>query len=245
MKNLLSHLPKILLILGATILGLLVVGRGLYKLMNSETYQIAGEIIAHVQTQEKVVALTFDDGPNEHVDAILGVLAEEEVPATFYVIGQSIETHPEALAKIEAAGHELGNHSYSHQRMVLKPRQFIADEVEKTNQLLRDAGYQGQITFRPPFGKKLLSLPLYLQAHDIKTITWDIEPTKALGSDASSSEIVEYVQSQVQPGSIILLHPWYGEQNNARDSIREVVRSLKNQGYRLVTVDELLKLETK
>lgn len=214
---------------------------GLYSWMNSETFQVAGEIIPRIETDKKIVALTFDDGPTEYTDEILQVLQEKDVVATFYLIGENIEKEQDNAKKIVAAGHEVGNHSYTHQRMIFKPKDFYASEIISTNNLIRSIGYTGEITFRPPFGKKLISLPLYLDEQNIKTITWDVEPTKALGADASSQRIKEYVIANTKPGSIVLLHPWYGEKNSSRDAVGAIINSLHDQGYTFVTVNTLLK----
>ncbi len=231
---------QLLFVASLSVLGLLISAVALYQLMNSETFQVAGEIIPRVKTDQKLVALTFDDGPNEQVGPILGVLKEKQVTGTFYVIGDNIEKNRAAAQQLVAAGHELGNHSYTHQRMIFKSNAFVAEEIEKTDALIRAAGYQGEITFRPPFGKKLFALPHYLARHHRKTITWDVEPQKFLGAQATTPEIVAYVRQQTKPGSIILLHPWYGEQNSSRDAIADIIDQLKADGYRFVTVRELL-----
>lgn len=213
---------------------------GLYKLMNSTTIQLAGEIVNHVDTQKKVVALTFDDGPTEHTAEILEILAEREVSATFYLIGEQLAQYPEEAQNIVTAGHQLGNHSYTHQRMVFKSPEFVAAELEKTTELLQAAGYQGEVTFRPPYGKKLVVLPFYLAKNNIKTIMWDLDPLQTLPATATSQEVSEFVVTHAQPGSIILIHPWYGEENASRDAIPLIIDSLKNEGYEFVTVNELL-----
>lgn len=218
------------------------VGVALYSIANSESFQLAGVIVPRVNTDKKIVALTFDDGPNEHTDEIIKVLYEEQVPATFYLVGNEIEKHGVEAEKIVNAGHEIGNHSYSHQRMVFKSPQFIEEEVKVTNTLIRSLGYEGEITFRPPYGKKLLALPLYLQRTKQRTVTWDVEPLKALGDDVSSQQITDYVLRVTKPGSIILIHPWYGQSNASRESISEIIQGLKQQGYTFVRVSDLLNI---
>src|SRR5215475_7640909 len=92
-----------------------------YKVSKSRTFQFFGDIIPRVNTRQKVVALTFDDGPTPGLtEEVLSILNEEGVKATFFVIGEDLERNLEEGRKIVAAGHELGNHSYSHKRMVLK-----------------------------------------------------------------------------------------------------------------------------
>ena len=124
--------------------------------------------------------------------------------------------------------------------MVFKSRQFISSEIEQTNSLIRKIGYQGEITFRPPYGKKLFILPRYLSQKNIKTVMWDLDPLQTLPPTASSQEIANFVTENTKPGSIILIHPWYGAENNSREAIPKIIDSLKNEGYEFVTVSDLL-----
>lgn len=213
----------------------------MFEYSKSRTSQLFGEIVHRVDTNEKVVALTFDDGPNEYWPEIQQVLNEKETKATFYLIGSNIEENKEITQQIITDGHDVGNHSYTHPRFLLKGFKFVENEIEKTNQLIRESGYQNEITFRPPYGKKLFSLPRYLDQKNILTVTWDVEPNTDLPQDASSQEISKYVKDNVKPGSIILLHPWYGETNTSREAIGLIIDELKKDGYRFVTVNELLK----
>lgn len=219
---------------------------GLLQMSKSRTFQLFGTLVSRVETEEKLVALTFDDAPTEHSDAVLDLLAEKNVPATFYAIGKNIEKHPEAAKNIVAAGHELGNHSYTHPRFLLKSYTFVEAEIEKTNQLIADSGYNGTITFRPPYGKKLVTLPWYLSQHDMTTVTWDVEPETymptGLASDEEKKEFfIEYTREHTQPGSIILLHPFCDSCSPARESIVPIITALQDDGYKFVTVNELLK----
>lgn len=97
----------------SVVLGLLLLtGAGAYKVMNARTFQIAGDLVARVDTTEKVVALTFDDGPTPRdTAAILEVLAEHEVRATFFLIGEQVAAEPESARALVAGGHQLANHT--------------------------------------------------------------------------------------------------------------------------------------
>lgn len=217
-----------------TVLALLVGG---YQLMNSRTFQLAGRLVNRVETTEKVVALTLDDGPSDRAPEVLDILAAAGVPATFYLNGRDLAARPELGAAIAAAGHEIGNHTYSHRRMVLVTPDTVADEVERTDAEIRKTGYQGPITFRPPYGKKLWALPRYLAEHDRTTVTWDVEPNS---EGASVDDIVAAAVEQVRPGSIILLHAMYADGAVSREAIPRIVAALRADGYRFVTISELL-----
>lgn len=214
-----------------------------FQVSRSRTFQLFGEIVHRVETDRKVVALTFDDGPRtDVVDEILASLAKHGVKATFFVCGAEIENHPEAAKKLVAAGHELGNHSYSHVRMWFKSPSFIAGEFERTDALIRGAGHRGPIHVRAPYCKKLVALPWYFAKHDRIHVTFDVEPESDAELDADASRLIAHVLQKSEPGSIILLHPWYGGRERSRAAIDRIVAGLKEKGLELVTVDELLQL---
>lgn len=123
--------------------------------MNSRTFQLYGGLTYKVETNQKVVALTFDDGPTENVDDILTLLNDHNIKATFFLIGNEIEKNQEEAKAIVNEGHQIGNHTYSHQHMIFKSPWFIKEEIEKTDELIRHGGYKGEIDFRPPKEKRL------------------------------------------------------------------------------------------
>jgi peptidoglycan-N-acetylglucosamine deacetylase len=236
-------MKKTIIIIFIVIILLLGISYVLFNLSKSRTFQFFGGLVNQVDTSEKVVALTFDDGPAIHTDEILTILKAENVKGTFFLTGNEIEKYPDDAKRIAEEGHEIGNHSYSHQRMVLKSPSFIKEEIEKTDELIRQIGYKGEIHFRPPFGKKLFVLPYYLDKHDRKSIIWSIEPETYPEVAADSTKIAEHVIDNIEPGSIILLHVMYESRRESLLSVKEIITSLKEQGYKLVTVSELLTYE--
>ncbi len=224
----------------ALLVSTLIVTTGTFHISRSRTFQFFGGLTDRVETTDKVVALTFDDGPTEQTPAILATLAGLNVKATFYVTGRELEEAPEHGRQIVAAGHELGNHTYSHERMVLKDHDFVAREIERTDAAIRATGHRGEITFRPPYGKKLLVLPHYLDRHDRKTITWDIEPDSDPAVAGDTGRIVRHVTDRARPGSIILLHAMFARPH-ARDAVPGIVEALRRDGYQFVTISELLR----
>ncbi len=217
---------------------------GVWRLSSLPDLQVFGEIKSQAMISEKVVALTFDDGPTpDKTNQILQILAEEQIPATFFLIGQEVQQHPQLVRQILAAGHQVGNHSFSHQRMIFKSPAFVAGEIEQTDKLLRDSGVDGVIYFRPPYGKKLLVLPWYLMKHHRVSVTWDVAPENFPKIAKDPQALVDYTVQQTKPGSIILLHVMYDSRQATMQAVPQIIRQLKAQGYRFVTVHELLKLE--
>jgi peptidoglycan-N-acetylglucosamine deacetylase len=233
-------MKKVLLITVISAVVLLAISFSLFKISASRDFQFYGGIVTKAETTEKVVALTFDDGPTDNTDEILPILKEENVKATFFVTGREIEENFEEAKKLAEAGHELGNHSYSHKRMVLKTPSFIKNEIEITDELIRKAGYEGTIQFRPPNGKKLIVLPRYLDKHDRKTILWNMEPDSYPEIASDSEKIVMHVNENIEPGSIILLHVMYDSREESMKSVKGIITELKAKGYKYQTVSEML-----
>ncbi len=139
------------LVVASVLVVVLGVGYALLRVADSRTFQFFGSLVDRVDTTEKIVAITFDDGPDPAgTRTILDTLKSRQVPATFFLIGREIAAHPGLAHDIAAAGHEIGNHSFSHDRMIGVTPAWVADEVEATDALIRTTGYTGEILFRPP-----------------------------------------------------------------------------------------------
>ncbi len=217
---------------------------GTWQLARSRTHQMFGDIVSRVETSQPVVALTFDDGPSAaHTNSILGVLDSLGVRATFFLTGKEIAANMEHARSIVAAGHEVGNHTYSHSSMIALPLDRIQREITATDSLLRAAGHEGPIHLRPPYSHKLLMLPWYARATDRTTIMFDVEPETYEGIKADRDGLVKRTLADVSPGSIILLHVMYESRDESRKAVPVIVDSLRNRGFSFVTVSELLRLE--
>jgi chitin deacetylase len=209
----------------------IVISLLLFQVSKSRTFQFFGEIVPRVETSQKVIALTFDDGPSsQKTDEILQILREENVRATFYVTGAEIEKNPGELEKIIAAGHEIGNHTFSHKRMLLVSPSFVESEIKRTDELIKKAGWTNEITFRPPYSMKLLTLPFYLSENNRKTITWDVEPETYV---EKSEDLIKHTLDNTKNGSIILLHVMYNSRAESIKSVRPIIKSLREKGLSL------------
>lgn len=212
-----------------------------WRTQRSRTFQLMGTFVPRVETADSVVALTFDDGPTPgYAETIVAMLAAKRVRATFFVVGSEVERFPDQARRLVEAGHELGNHSYTHRRLVLKRLSTIRDEVERTDRLIREAGHEGPIHFRAPYGKRLLVLPYYLSKTERTHVMWDVEPESYGEVAGDLARIVEHVVERVRPGSIVLLHTFYPDREASRRAVPGIIDALKARGYRFVTVSELL-----
>jgi len=198
--------------------------------------------IKRADTEGKVVALTYDDGPSSpYTNQLLDILDSYQVKATFFEIGRNIEKHPEIVPMIVARGHELANHSYSHTDMMFKPREFLLSEIEKTDKLLQqELGVkQDSISFRPPFGRRGVVLSYLLSQMQKKLILWDVDSLdydKTLTAEDIANRVIDNVRS----GSIVLMHDSGGDRSKTLAATQAIVKTLQSKGYAFKTVSELL-----
>jgi peptidoglycan-N-acetylglucosamine deacetylase len=206
------------------------------RISKSHRFQLIGKYVYRVKTDKKLIALTFDDGPSgDSTLKLLEVLENNRAKASFFLIGRQIEKYPELTGVIVGRGHQLGNHSYSHPWMAYGRLWKYQAEIEKTDNLIRAAGYRGEITFRAPFGAKFLSLPYLLRKYNKVDVLWDVNP-QDYEEGVSSDDIVSKVLEMVKPGSIVLLH----ELPKTAGAIGKLIKELRERGFDLVTVDELI-----
>ncbi|MGC4390854.1 polysaccharide deacetylase family protein [Agrobacterium sp. M50-1] len=221
--------------------GLAAVFIGAHFFSKSRTTQLFGGIIARVETERPVVALTFDDGPSvRFTPDILTVLRQRGVKATFFLTGKETEENLPQARMIVSEGHQLGNHSYTHSNMMFMGPARIREEIERTDAAIRAAGYEGEIMFRPPYGKKLLALPWYLSRHDRKTIMWDVEPESFPDVAEDASALASHVIEQTRNGSIIIMHVMYRSREVSRQALPLIIDGLRQRGFEFVTVAQLL-----
>jgi peptidoglycan/xylan/chitin deacetylase (PgdA/CDA1 family) len=215
----------------------------LYAVMNSRTFQMAGGFVRRVETSEKVVALTFDDGPTPgYTREVLDALERGGAKATFFVTGGESSADMGDLRAIVEAGHEVGNHTRTHRRLVFLPVSEIADEFVSTDRIIRQAGYAGDILVRTPNGKRLLTAPLYFAANGRTNVFWDSEPDSVAEIADDPDAMADRVLADVRPGSIVLMHVMYDSRGASREALPRIIDGLRVRGYRFVTVSELMAL---
>lgn len=203
-----------------------------------------GQVFSEVSTNQKVVALTFDDGPYPpYTDMILDVLKEYNVPATFFVVGRNVEKHPETLQRIISEGHQIGNHTYNHIDLLKANKATIIQEIDKTNQVVRAAiGFAPNIV-RPPHGFRDPVVMEVMQERGLKVVEWSVMSRD--WTNPGVDVIVERTLKKVKNGSVILLHDGDGiTQDDSRaqtvEATRQIIRELLAEGYTFVTVDQIL-----
>jgi len=219
--------------------GLILVALAIFQVSKARCFALTGDIVCRVETTAPIVALTFDDGPTpEGVAWTSAVLRRHRARATFFLIGGEVGGREALVRRLLAEGHEIGNHSFSHVRMIGRSAAFYDAEIARTDAALRRAGVPSPSLFRPPYGKKLIGLPGALARHDYRMIMWDVEdPPGAATPRAYAEQMVR----AARPGSILLMHVMYRDNRVARAALPLVVEGLQARGLRLVTVSELLR----
>lgn len=203
-----------------------------------------GPVFNEAVTNQRVVALTFDDGPYPpYTEQVLAVLKENSVPATFFLIGKNAEKHPELVHKILADGHQIGNHTYSHGDLLKLDRNQIASEIEKTQQVLIAITGHAPTIVRPPHGFRDAVVMDVMSEKKLQVVEWSIACRDWVnpGVEVITSRAV----SNVKNGSIILLHDGDGVAASASraqtvEATRRIISELKKQGFRFVTVQEIV-----
>lgn len=201
----------------------------------------------HFPTSKKLIALTFDDGPcPDSTAAILRILKEHSVKATFFVVGQNVRKYPQLLQKTFNDGHLIGNHSDTHgYTMIYSPKATLED-IKRTESSIEEVITQRPVLYRPPFGFRTPWGAKGLHESGYHIVTWDDMTYDYWGLPAA--KVVRNIIKKSHPGGIIVLHD--GHEGLARsgltnvvDALPEIIGSLQEQEYEFVTLDRLLGIE--
>jgi peptidoglycan/xylan/chitin deacetylase (PgdA/CDA1 family) len=203
-----------------------------------------GESHDSADTDEPVVALTFDDGPNPpYTEQLLELLGREGVRATFFMIGARVQAHPDSARAVVQAGHEVGNHSWSHPRLLLLSPSRTRAEIERTDAELRRIGACGTPDFRAPHLVRGPQTDWILWRSGRRHIA--AGPAGCDWETQDPQRIAARVLQDVRPGSIIVLHDGHGgadgaERQGTVGAVELVIHALRERGYRFATVRELV-----
>jgi peptidoglycan-N-acetylglucosamine deacetylase len=191
---------------------------------------------------EKVIALTFDDGPwPETTEQILATLKQENIKATFYMIGQPLKSWPEIGKKVLADGHVIANHTLHHWYHKMSP--LVAQrEIEDTQKIIKEVLNVETAYFRPPGGVLTNGLVAYAQKHGQSVNMWSVDSYDSHPKRPSPEAMIKTVVSQATPGGIVLMHDGGGSHGNTAKALPQIIAQLRAKGYSFVTVPELLEL---
>ncbi len=187
----------------------------------------------------KKIAFTFDDGPHpSYTEKILEILDSYQIKATFFFIGQNVEYYPEIAKKVVNAGHEIGNHTYSHPPFRNTTSAMLAQEIRKTDAVLKKIGCDHVTLFRPPQGFYGSDFPVLLQDTGKTAILWSVDPKD--WAHPSSMEIIRHVEDHSSGGDIILFHDFVNGESQTIPALKKLIPALLARGYQFVTVSELI-----
>jgi peptidoglycan-N-acetylglucosamine deacetylase len=193
---------------------------------------ISPSVFFHGPRTEKQVALTFDDGPSPYTPQVLSILRDRHVKGTFFELGSQVSEAPGKARDVYRSGNELANHSLHHE---LYPGRT---SMAETNRRIVNATGFHPCLFRPPYG--LYTSPMVDAARDLgmNTVIWDVDPND--WAQPGSGTIYQRVVSNVEPGSVVLLHDGGGNRSQTVAALGPIISTLKDRGYELVTLSRLL-----
>ena len=185
-----------------------------------------------VQSSEKMIALTFDDGPGKYTGELLEGLKEENIKATFFLLGKHIDGYEEIVKQMQNDGHLIGNHTYDHCTLFNTSLEDYIRELQETDEKIAAITGESTVFFRPPHGFYTGSR---LNGIDKIAILWSKDPADWKHQDADY--VYEYLMKNAADGRIILLHD---TKPTTVEGVLRAIKDLKEQGYEFVRVDELL-----
>jgi peptidoglycan/xylan/chitin deacetylase (PgdA/CDA1 family) len=225
-----------------------------YEVAESPGSQVFGKTLVSGPRDERVVALTYDDGPNPpYTTAIVDVLHEEHVHATFFVVGQAVQAYP-AVVRLEAHdGNAIGNHTWAHDHLVLDDSASLRETLQKTDRAIYDVTGLHTRIMRPPYGGRDWLVLGEVRKLGYTPVMWSV-PLANDWEYPPANVIAQRVLQYVGDGSIIVLHdgnrgivcarahqsPHVCDRSADVEATRLIVQTLKREGYRFVTIPELL-----
>ncbi len=190
-------------------------------------------------TDEKVLALTFDDGPHpRYTKEILALLDEYGIRATFFMIGENIANYPETARMVFEAGHEIGNHTDTHPCIRRIDHNGLAKEMQDAEKKIVELTGSKPNLFRPPEGLCSHDICEIAQKMDYSVILWTVDTRDWAGTP--SEVIKDGVLKRVRGGDILLFHDYVSRRGHTLEALRKLIPALQSQGYEFLTVSELL-----
>lgn len=199
------------------------------------------EVVWNVSTDQKLVALTFDDGPNPvYTPQILDILQQYDAKATFFVLGKRVQMFPKIAIREVNDGHEIANHTFDHHYLIDVSAEKLKEEVEQTQEIIFDITEQLPHLFRPPGGYYNKTLIDLAKEDRFTVVMWSWYQDTKDWKKPGVHNIVNTVLNNVHNGDIILFHDLEGDCSQTVEALKIILPELKNQGYQFVTVSDLI-----
>jgi polysaccharide deacetylase family sporulation protein PdaB len=198
-------------------------------------------IIWKVSTDQKVIALTFDDGPNPtYTPKILDLLKKYKAKATFFVIGEHVVKYPQIARREVLEGHDIGNHTFTHKYLKKPTMMQVQNEITATQNAIYSVTGVMPVLFRPPGGFLNQTVINVSKQAGYKIIMWSWDEDSRDWSKPGINKIVSRVLNNAHNGDIILFHDHTGGHSQTIGALKQVIPELIKKGYRFVTVSDLL-----
>jgi len=206
----------------------------------SEATKDGDELVYHSRRNDRMeIALSFDDGPHPRLTpVILDILAEYGIKATFFMVGENVGYYPDAARSVAEAGHEIGNHTFSHRRFGRMSESDLLREIRACEEAISTVSGSPVRWIRPPEGQLSEAMGQVLGDSDYRIILWDVDTRD--WAHTPPAEITRHILDTVQAGDIILMHDFIGHDSPTPAALREVIPALLERGYRFVTVGKLV-----
>lgn len=203
----------------------------------SEPVQVPEETqpVSTIDPDKPMLALTFDDGPSAHTDRLLDVFAEHGGKATFFVVGNMLDSRPDTLRRMASDGHEIGGHSWNHRQLTNLSPSELTDQIMNTRAKIYDITGVDATLMRPPYGSCNDQVKAKATELGIALINWSVDTVDWKYKDADT--VYQAVMAEAKNGAIILCHDLH---KTTVDAMERVIPALLAEGYQLVTVTELL-----
>ena len=190
-----------------------------------------------VETDKKQVAISFDAAwGNDDTEQLIDILAEYEVPATFFVVGAWVDKYPESVKQLSDAGHQIQNHSNTHPHMPQLSKMQMKDEIESCNKKIEAITGVCPTLLRPPYGDYDNALIEVMEEMKMNTIQWDVDSLD-WKDNATPDSICQRVTSKVKNGSIVLFH---NDADHTPEALPNILKCLKDEGYEFVFISDLI-----
>jgi peptidoglycan/xylan/chitin deacetylase (PgdA/CDA1 family) len=197
------------------------------------------KVICAAATHEKIIAISFDDGPSAYTPQFLQVLNEHRVKATFFCIGKNIKGNEPVLSAISRQGHLIGNHSFSHDFWfdLLSPKKMKADLQAADEAILAVSGRRPKL-FRPPYGVTNPTVKKVIMEGGYIPVGWNVRSMDTVNKD--EQKLLRKVVSRIKPGAIFLFHD---TSPVTLSIIPQFIKQVKDNGYQIVPLDKMLNLQ--
>lgn len=230
--------------------GLLMAASGFVTYYEYHGFGCQDGIVRGSSTDRNEIAITFDDGPSRrYTPAILDILKQKGVRATFFVTGKQVHKYPEIAKRIVAEGHDIGNHTYSHRELVPATRRAILRQLRRTDKLIEATTGKKTRLFRPPRGIYSNAVRKLLIKEGYQMVLWTVSGVDWQG--VSAGRVARRVLRYVRPGGIILLHDGGAlirkdgaSRRNTVEALPSIIDGLREKGYRIVSLSHLLEEES-